>query len=242
MSFNQINSGVGAALLGQSVTSVLSDSTGFSSVAFDGQAGLVASKVVGRRKISLGGLPTEIPVYQFSSRGKRDIELWPCISYEIVGMQFNPKRYVWPGDQFRTPVKSSYVTYTQSDGTVIEGPSLREHRDHPDPWDFIVEIRTWSKVENSEESMAMQHLILETFPWHGGALSVMQLNGVPTTYEIYGQSINNVDNEEPELDNPLQREYSWVMTYMVEGFLDNTLATELKRTLLEPPIVEEEVI
>lgn len=240
--FAQIDNAVGLALLGLDPKTVLAKTPdpsgierGFQSVGFDAQVNKAGPTKVGIRKISFNGIITEIPIWRFSARGQRVAEQWPSMSYELIGCIFNPQRYIWKADRFADPVNISFVDVDLGFGKTVTGPSLRRMRDNPEPFDLMYDIRVWSK--NNIESFFLEQLILETFPARG-ALKAIQADGTPKLWEMRLNTINNVDDDEPTLANQQQRGYSWVHTYVIESFIDNTLATRLQQTLVNPVEIE----
>jgi len=188
-----------------------------------------------RFKSSVGGIATTVPIYFFSPRGVRGVEAWPSISYHFMAMHFNPERYIWRADNFRTPVEGSFTTV---DGVI--GPQLRKFRDHPEPYDLHYEIRLWSKEDF--DSSALLQFILEQFPARG-ELIVIQNDGTHKSWEmdLVGDPLM-VDDADPTLSNRQQRAYSWSLTYSIQTHLDNTLVTELKRTIVNPVDLDMELI
>lgn len=240
MSFAFIDSAVGAALLGVDPAFVMQGrgadlgAQGAGVVTWDAQGERPEKATrLGSRVLSFGGLKTEIPVYRFSARGKRQVETWPCITFEVVGVEFDPSRYTWRADQFRDAVPESLRYVRLSGGKEIVGPALRRHRDNPEPFNVIVEVRTWSRSPDGTEGLAMSRAILETFPARGQVKAVQE-DGSAHRWEMILRSVFNIDDDEPTLANPRQRGSSWVFTYVVETVLDNTLVTEIRRTLTSP--------
>jgi len=249
MPFNSVDIAVGYALLGiDPVKPTLQTADlggigrGFKTAAFDGVRGDMAKSQtrLGSRHISFNGVKTEIPVFRFATRGRRIVETWPSLSFELVNFSFAPQRYIWRADQFRDPVSTSFKSYTETTwsgkkmpGVTKEGPTLLSVRDNPEPFDLMFEVRSWSK--EAIESYALNRVILETFPARG-ALKFVQESGEPKVCEMALQSVICMDDDEPTLEDSEKAAFSWVYTYVVETFLDNTEVVTLKRTITQPEL------
>lgn len=249
MAWLSVDRAIGLALLGLGPRTVAPRATdlggkdrGFTGAAWDAQRGdVAATPKIGVRQVSYKGVKTDIPVYRFSARGVRNVETWPCLSYELVGASFNPARYIWRADRFRQPVITSRVEIELEDQKGIKGrpasqtprtkkvgPTLLEVRDHPEPFDLMYEVRVWSK--DFGEALMLQRLLLELFPARG-KLDTVQQDGTAKSWELLLQGITNVDDEEPTAERQTLRASSWVYTYVVETFLDNTEVKTLQRAV-----------
>lgn len=253
MSFDSLDKAIGYALLGTDPAKPVLGATdlggigrGFKTAAFDGVRGSIARSQtkIGSRHISFNGVKTEIPVYRFATRGRRIVETWPSLSFELINFQFAPQRYIWRADRFRDPVPSSFIEYKdkswEGKKTTVEltkeGPTLLKVRDNPEPFDVMFEIRVWSK--DQVESYALNRVLLETFPARG-ALKAVQESGTIKVWEMALQSVACLDDDEPTLEDSEKAAFCWVYTYTVETFLDNTEVVTLKRTITQPELTVE---
>jgi hypothetical protein len=241
MSFKAVDRAMAAALLGidpASYQPTESDGLGVRAPVADAQK-QQGTKLLGTRKVNFGGtVPRDIPVYRFSSRGRRAVEQWPAFSYELIGCQFNPQRYIWSADRFVEPVVSSFVDVRFPSGRTVQGPSLLKVRDHAEPFDLMFDVRLW--VKDVYEQLVLMETILTQMPARG-CLNGVLANGVRKSWELRQSTINNVDDQEPTLENVQVRGFSWVITYVVETHLDNSEAYELIRTVTAPVELDQEV-
>lgn len=238
MPFLLVHEAVGLALLGVDPTVPLAakqdadisgHKRGLVSPAFDGlrDEPTKPTKIGDRAYASTGSIKRLIPVYHVAPRGHQAAETWPCISYELVGIEFNPERYIWRADTFRTSVGSSRKTVTVNGKQVI-GPALLSVRDNPTPYDLVFQVDLWAKQLN--DSLLLNKVLLETFEARG-ALKAVQQSGEPYTWEMYLRDAGNRSDPEPTLEDQLKRGYHWTYTYVVESFLDNTMVTRLRQTV-----------
>lgn len=258
----EIHRAIGAKLLGldplnpgaiSSQTDAGGKQRGLNLVAVDGQTGLppkASTAIIGQRQVSYGGLKTSVPVWHVQARGRRVVDVYPSISFEMVGFIFAPTRYIWKDDRIRkTGGKQAQVRVefrdhkgmpgrrsSETKRTVTYGPAYHESREHPEPYNLIYEVRLWSKDHDSDH--IYQRMILEALPARG-FLQTVQQDGTPKTCEMYQQSVNSVDDPEPTAEDSERKEFSWVYTYAVETFLDNTEVTEINRTMTEREFTSE---
>lgn len=241
MSFSAVDRAVAAQLLGvdaASLTPTEGERSGLAIPAVDNQS-RAATKKLGVRKLRLDGyLFTDVPVYRFSARGRRVIEQWPCFSYELIGCQFAPQRYIWKADRFATPVASSYVQVPRQNKQDAYGPALLRVKDHPEPFDLMFDVRIWVKDVNQQ--MVLLQALLNAMPARGCVQGVLA-DGTRKSWELRLSTMTNVDDQEPTLENTQVRGFSWVYTYVVETHLDNSEATELVRSITSEPVLEMEL-
>lgn len=240
MPFLSLHEAMGYALLGidpaaplaaGSATDLGGKKRGMISAAFDGtrsEPAKAKSTMIGSRTyVPTGGVRTMVSVYHGAPRGRRASETWPCVSYEMVGIEFSTSRYVYKADRFSSPVASSMTTVV-IDGKELTGPALRKVRDNPEPYDVIFQIDTWAKHDH--ESAILNKVVLDTFPARG-AIKAIQQDGTPYVWEMTLHATNKQGNEGQALEDQLEHGCHWSFIYGIETFLDNTLVTQLRRTI-----------
>lgn len=240
MPFLSIHEAIGYALLGIDPAAPLSVRSeldlggklrGMLARAFDGaktEPAKAQPLLLGKRQWrSSTGVRIEIPVYHIAPRGHRASDTWPCVSYELTGFEFAPERYIYKADTFRTPVKSSMTTVTINGKTVV-GPSLVSVRENPDPYDLIFSIDVWAKHDH--DALLLNKSVLEVFPARG-ALKAVQQDGTARTWEMGLRGVHGKDDPEVTLEDQLEHGCHWSYVYGIETFLDNTMLTQLRRTV-----------
>lgn len=240
MSFTAVDTAMAAALLGVDAKALISanpNAAGMSMPAVDGQDAR-SPRRMGILKMKLdGSLPTDVSLYRFSSRGRRVIESWPCYSYELIGCQFNPQRYVWKADLIRSPVLSSLKEITTHGRTQLK-PQLLKVREPTEPFDLMFDVRVWAK--ETRHAMILVNSLLRQLPARGAVVGYLA-DGTQKSWELRLSTMNNIDDQEPALENAQNRAFSWVFTYVVETHLDNSEAVSLVRTIDSPAELQTEV-
>ncbi len=235
MPFFNLDRALGLTLLGLDPLQVIGSTLepGFDFVAWNAQSSSIGGKPykIGKRVVSLRGLKTSIPVFRYSNRGVRIIEDLPCLTYDFTGCQFNEQRYIWKHDRYKTPVATSMVDVEVAPGEFVTGPALRRMRDNPEPYDLTVEIGI--RAKSNEEMNLLQHIVMEQFPARG-YIAALQNDGAKKTYEMYQTNIIQADDDEVTLADREQKTWVVNFTYIIETFMDNSLATRIQRTLTSP--------
>jgi hypothetical protein len=249
MSWLYVDNAVGAALAGRDPREILPSTAdmggagrGFPSAVYDSRVegpAKIGTKI-GERQVSYGGIKTTIPIIHFRHRGRRVVDIYPSVTYQLLTAEFNPKRYVWKGDRFSDPIVSSNVEVMLNDQkgvrgmpasasprTTLVGPSLRKVRDNPEPFTLMFEIGLWASDHN--EHHMLQRLLMEVFPPRG-CLTSVQADGTLHSWDMNLESENDVDDDESTLEDQERKRFGVVYTYAVETFRDNTLDTTVKRT------------
>jgi len=239
VSFTAVDTAFAATLLGvdaRSLSAANPNAAGVSMPAVDGQEALTPRNM-GVLKLPLNGeLSTDVPLYRFSSRGRRTFDTWPCYSYELIGCQFNPTRFVYKADTFKSPVLSSMKEVVTHGRTQLK-PQLIRVQEPTDPFDLMFDVRVWAK--NTRHAMVLLNTLLRQLEARGCIVGYLA-NGVRKSWELRLSTMNNVDDPEPTLENTQVRGFSWVLTYVVETHLDSSEATSLVRTINEPAYLSME--
>jgi len=227
--------GIAAALTGVSPAKIPQTTLaalGFPTTLYSARLENIPSVKVGQRELRTGGIPTRVPVYRFGMIGQRKIEAWPSISYETVGLRYDPgPRRPHYRDAISTEVAGSHVTATSPMGNQVSGATLRRVRPHPEPYVIQYQIDLWGM--QNDPVMLMVASVLEALPPRGG-ISVLWADGAPQFLQLNLVTSLNVDDPEPQLTGEQQRGWHWSMTYDIETWMDNTLATVLHRTITDP--------
>ncbi len=174
-------------------------------------------------------VPQNLPVFPYSITGA-DYRDWPAIHVALTGdaERIDNTWHAFPDKRIER-VPGSQVTVALGDGTEITGFSVQKVTDAPKPRTFTFEIRVWAYTESemSEISARLFDLLDDR-----GYLDVVLRNGDETSYDTTLSSTAQIELPRAIVDqSPEVREYSQVLTYTVEGYRDNSLASKLRTTV-----------
>lgn len=182
------------------------------------------------RQIAVGSLAVEakklrVPVYPFNLVGS-SLDVWPAIGVYVRQMRPRQNNFQRK-DPICTPVEGSEKTVDLGRGRTKTGYTLVRTRPQPIPQTYRFEIRVDSRYE--EEVMMISEEITERLDMKG-FLEVMLLDG--STISVDTELLEPVLIPSPGgTVETHQQEWSNLHTYLVEGYIDNTLNTTMHPTI-----------
>lgn len=174
------------------------------------------------------GVSQRVPVFSPAASREAWANVWPAIEYDLVDLAFNTERYHFKDDICSALPQSTLSLLRGTSNAVSEGAGIIQRRPHPEPWDIVYQFQTWSKDET--ESMLLFKRLMEVFPPRT-EIEVLLRDGTTEVWDMLWDRYNNADSNAPTLDGGKQREWSNIIRWRIEGFADNTLATELQATI-----------
>jgi len=231
MSVLAVDIGIAARLTGQLPGTVRPGVGGFQAPIVDAQTGQVSAVSVGALAPRTQGIRGEIPVFRFRGAGALGPDKWPSIGYALVTMRDDPDRYV-PKDPIWNNVPGAETTVTLSDGTVKNGYQLKTKREHPDP--VIVTVDLVVMAGDPTVAQLLLGEVCRVFPRHG-SLPIRWADGSAYSLQMDRRGMVQLADGGPSEEMPDEEAgYRWVVSYDVETWFDNTLDTELVRTITNP--------
>ena len=174
-----------------------------------------------------------VPIYHFDPSGRENHDLWPCLTFDIVGVTprmngenvFDSRDY--KGDYAYEAVEHSKVKITDVDETgaleVRTGPMLYRQRPVMRPYDFLIEIQALAD-DSVVSALLVEHVYLNVFDPHSDFLRVPMRDGTYRSWDVLFKGFQDLDARRAvRAGSPgAERQYSKTWTYVVEGYLDNT--------------------
>ncbi len=168
---------------------------------------------------------TTVPVRYFANEGFPFAEANPCITYDVIDIE--PRKEDRKGRTrrpIRAPIPGTETTVRNDfDEVVGSGSRMAMQRDEMAGFNFTVEIRAYSR-ENVMSAL-LTAFIWETFP-ERHFIILPFADGSHRSVDMRFLTYKDLDQREAVITGAATREYAKSWTYVVEGFLDNTLDYE----------------
>lgn len=174
----------------------------------------------------------DIPIFFIDGSGA-DIDQVPCFSCNVISVTPRYDNFVfqsesYKGDYSYEKVGHSKSTIKDSNGEVIGTDSmlLRERR-VMHPFDFLIEIRAEAD-DDVLMAMMVQHVYANVFEPRD-FIRVPMLDGSYRSWDVLHKDFQSLDRRRAaRAGTPgIERLYTKVWTYLIEGYLDNTDTTTL---------------
>lgn len=168
---------------------------------------------------------TQVPVFDQNMSGRKFDDIWPCVTFKWMGMDFDAKTFVYH-DPFGAPdTDSELVNIRNRNGDIIQtGYARNLVRPHPESWPMTYTITAHAKSELEIAMICAE--IARLFPARG-ALNVEFANGEVHACDMLLLRTATMDpggDEAVMTRHPAeQREFSRAFVYVVESYLDNTV-------------------
>lgn len=167
----------------------------------------------------------QVPVFDQNMTGRKIDDVWPCVTFRWMGMDFDAKTFVYHDPFGSQDTESPAVNITNRLGTTIQsGYSRNLRRPHPQAWSlsYVVTVHAKSLVELALICSSVTRLLPAR-----GALNVSFADGSQHACDMLLQRTETMDeggNEVLMTRGPEeQRSYARAFVYTVEGYEDNTV-------------------
>lgn len=174
----------------------------------------------------------EVPIFFIDDSGS-DVDQVPNFTFRIISITPRYSEYVYQSESYKgdyayEPVAHSKSTVTDTNGeTVGTGAMLTRERKVMHPFDFLLELR----ANSDDEVLAslMTHYIYSEVFEPRDFLRVPMRDGSYRSWDLLFKDFQDMDRQKATRDGSpgIERLYSKVWTYQIEGYLDNTDTAEL---------------
>lgn len=202
----------------------------------NGGSASVASRLTPKAELNIGSI--SVPIYHFDPSGRDNRELWPCLTFDIMGITprvngeavYNSQAY--KGDYAYEAIEHSKVSITDVDENgereVRKEPTLYRERPVMRPYDFLIEIQALAD-DDIVSALLVEHVYANVFDPHDAFLRVPMRDGTYRSWDVIFKGFQDLDMRRAvRAGSPgIERQYAKSWTYVVEGYLDNTDLTEL---------------
>jgi len=190
----------------------------------------------------LPGQFRQVPVYRKSGAGVDWRAQYPAVVYDFVSAQPRDNLWLPPVGQNKlsVPNNSPVVEYRNRHGQLVaSGPTVITEVPLPTAIDVLVQIELQSKIQY--EALLLLRAVLNLLPMRG-ALVVPFANGTRHVCDmILIDDIALGEDEDVALNNAgntgAYREHRYILTYVVEAYLDTTFGASVTST----PTVREAI-
>ena len=192
-----------------------------------------------RPSASVSIVSYDIPIFFLDPAGRDMKQVWPCFTFDILAVtpRFNGESHyatsdAYRGDYFYDPVVQSKVTVTDvdDDGNLVTltQPAMYRARPVMRPYDFLIEIQALAD-DDVISAFMVEHVYKNVFDPHDSFIRVPMRDGTYRSWDVLYKGFQDLDSRRAVRSGTpgVERQYSKVWTYNVEGYLDNTDMTEL---------------
>lgn len=167
----------------------------------------------------------QVPVFDQNMTGRKIDDVWPCVTFRWMGMDFDPKVFVYHDPFGSQDEESPAVNILNRSGTVIQsGFAKNLRRPHPEAWTMTYVITAHAK--SAVELALICTEIVRLFPARG-ALNVTLANGELHAWDMLLQRTETMDEGGNEVlmtrGGEEQRSFARAFVYTVESYMDNTV-------------------
>jgi len=178
----------------------------------------------------------EVPIYFIDPSGRELKSLFPSFTCNVISFKPRFTEFVFDSKAYKGDYAREYIPHTQVDVEDVDeegnpetrkGPIMLKQRAVMHPYDVMFEIRALCD-DDTLSAFMVEHVYANVFEPRD-FIRVPLRDGTYRSWDVIFQNYSDLDSRQAVRAGVpgIERQYTKVFTYLVEGYLDNTERAEL---------------